>query len=497
MDSVVSRVIGRLSNIGVVKYYLEREYLEWSEELFQIYEIDPADFTHRWEDWSKRVHPEDLPQIEALFQLFVKGEADFDCEFRIALPNESIKYIKAKAEIIEDAKSGEQVLIATNQDITDLVQSKKQQDELLLILKESQETAQIGSWQYDVRTGITINDAATKKICGLAPDYDLQANEGISFYKEGYSRDKITELFNRLIQFGEPYDVELEMVTKQGKEIWVRTIGKPEFNANNEVVRVFGVFQEISKQKRKELELLKKNQTLEMLTGRLSVQNQKLGDFAQITAHNLRAPVANLLMLKDLYLNERDSQELSTLLEMTAKSTIDLSETLDHLMDALVVKYEETEEKLVFLEQCFRKVQERLGHLIQQNAAEIYLDFQGLAMRANPLYLESIFLNLLSNALKYRKQTGNPKVEVSAYQSDDQLFIEFSDNGIGIDLTLHRERIFGLHKTFHKHPEARGVGLFMVKTQVEAMGGSIAVKSVVNQGTTFIISFSAERIQNL
>ena len=110
-------------------------------------------------------------------------------------------------------------------------------------------------------------------------------------------------------------------------------------------------------------------------------------------------------------------------------------------------------------------------------------------LEVNKSYLESIFLNLLTNALKYRDTTRQLKLNVTTKVADKKLIITFKDNGIGIDLEKNKNKIFGLYQCFHNHPDSKGFGLYLVKSQVESMGGSISVQSNVGVGTTFTIIF--------
>jgi hypothetical protein len=108
----------------------------------------------------------------------------------------------------------------------------------------------------------------------------------------------------------------------------------------------------------------------------------------------------------------------------------------------------------------------------------------------NPAYLESVLLNILSNAIKYSHPNRQPRIELSAVYSDKQWVLRIQDNGIGIDLEKHGDKIFGMYKTFHSNSDARGIGLFITKNQIEAMGGFISVESVPNEGTCFSIHFA-------
>jgi len=105
-------------------------------------------------------------------------------------------------------------------------------------------------------------------------------------------------------------------------------------------------------------------------------------------------------------------------------------------------------------------------------------------------YLESIFLNLVTNAIKYRSPDRNPEIHIETEIVNDKIKLTIRDNGLGIDLVRHGHKLFGLNKTFHRHPDAKGVGLYLTKIQIETMGGSIYATSEVNKGTVFTIIFN-------
>src|SRR5690606_23382072 len=106
-----------------------------------------------------------------------------------------------------------------------------------------------------------------------------------------------------------------------------------------------------------------------------------------------------------------------------------------------------------------------------------------------PEYLESILLNLITNAIRYKHQGRKPVIFIQTYMVNDHPYMEVSDNGMGIDLDQYGDKMFGMYKTFHRNPDAKGIGLFITRNQVETMGGSISVTSTVNIGTTFKIKF--------
>ena len=106
-----------------------------------------------------------------------------------------------------------------------------------------------------------------------------------------------------------------------------------------------------------------------------------------------------------------------------------------------------------------------------------------------PAYLDSILLNLTTNAVKYSNPKTNSKLEFFEEENDDYKILCVKDNGLGIDLNKHKDHIFGMYKTFHKHKNATGIGLFITKNQIESLAGKIEVESQVGVGTTFRIFF--------
>ena len=221
----------------------------------------------------------------------------------------------------------------------------------------------------------------------------------------------------------------------------------------------------------------------------LSKQKQQLEEFTQIISHNLRAPLSNLLLLGDMVERTSSIEEKLIYIEKQ-KPVIDfLHEIFEELVNATQVRMDfSVEKENIDLEAVFLKVMGLLqGEIIQLNA-EITYDVAVVTNIHYPhKYIESILFNLVSNALKYHHPDRIPRIHFSAYKRDDWVVLQLSDNGLGIDLEKHRSSVFKLRKTFHKHPKAKGFGLFITKTEIESMGGEITVNSEVGKGCVFSI----------
>ena len=113
-----------------------------------------------------------------------------------------------------------------------------------------------------------------------------------------------------------------------------------------------------------------------------------------------------------------------------------------------------------------------------------------LTMTVVPAYLDSILVNLISNAIKYRSVNRKHSVTIKGYKTENGIEIIISDNGCGFDFEKNKDKVFGMYKTFHSGEDSRGFGLYITKSQIEVMNGKITVQSEVNRGTTFTIKFN-------
>lgn len=145
------------------------------------------------------------------------------------------------------------------------------------------------------------------------------------------------------------------------------------------------------------------------------------------------------------------------------------------------------------LDSYLNKVLAILGEEINSNKVKIYKKIpKDYSIPFNPSYLESILLNFTTNAIKYSHPDRIPEIYYDLEKENDKFVLKIKDNGLGIDLDRHGEKLFGMYKTFHNNPDARGIVLFITKNQIESMGGKVEVESKKNIGTTFKIFFNNE-----
>jgi signal transduction histidine kinase len=226
-------------------------------------------------------------------------------------------------------------------------------------------------------------------------------------------------------------------------------------------------------------------------TNYLTKQNKQLEEFAFVVSHNFRAPVSNLHSLIEIYDEEEDPSTKELLIEKLKTTITNLDTTLNDLLSGISIKNDSKKEKqnLLFHTHFVNVVDSLKGDIVKSGAI-ITSDFLKMpAIEYSAVYLESILLNLLSNALKYSSPLRTAKIHFQSQIINDETVLTVCDNGLGIDLKEHGKDIFGFNKVFHKHPDAKGVDLFLMKAQVEGMGGTISVESTVDVGTKFKIIF--------
>jgi PAS domain S-box-containing protein len=257
------------------------------------------------------------------------------------------------------------------------------------------------------------------------------------------------------------------------------------FNEKDEIVGVILTFKNITEKKSIESER-------ERMTADLAQRNKDLEQFTYIISHNLRAPVANIQglagLLGDLEPGETDSRSTLEALSVSVDHLDKVILDLNHILQVRSQVNDQIER--VFLSEMLKEIKTGISQMIEKNNVILKGNFEAFdELYILKSYLYSIFQNLVINGIKYRRPNVDPVITISSKLKNDRMTICFKDNGRGIDLEKYGSHLFGLYKRFDWTVEGKGVGLFMVKMQVEILGGNISVKSKVNSGTEFTLEF--------
>lgn len=337
-------------------------------------------------------------------------------------------------------------------------------------------------WEYDLET--KTSTFISKKIENLL-GYSVENFLEIPDFWENHIHPEDREFAVALsAKFNKNYtnhDYEYRMITKNRKVIWIRDIMNYVFEDGKPVISR-GIMIDITIMKEAEKDL---NNSLQIVTE----QNKRLLNFSYIVSHNLRSHTSNIESIISLIESADSEVERKEMMDLLKSVSNSLDETMKHLNEVVNINTNiNLVTKPLNLNKYINKAKEVLLENIRLNDVTFITNIPDDAtINYNSAYLESIFYNLISNAIRYRDPQRKPVITINLFKEKDNDVIEISDNGIGIDLVRNGDKIYGMYKTFSTNPDARGIGLFITKNQIDAMGGTITLESEPNVGSTFKI----------
>lgn len=639
----------------------------------------------------RKIHPDDLVTYMPTFEESIENpNKEVHVELRVFV-DDRIRWIKISTipEKLEDQSTLWSGIIL---DITERKTAENELNRTREMLEQTNQLARVGGWEFDMITQKVTWSEITREISEVSPDFEPDLMSGIKFYKEGESRENISNAIHRIKTDGKPFDVTSQVITARGNERWIRTLGQAEFR-KGKCIRLYGAVQDIDNQvkaglllaesennfrqinetiedvfwlydcvnqkyiyvspscekvwglsqrslydgvpfigsvheddrlhvsaaidtlskslsydieyriitneggikwmhersfaicdergnytrnsgicrditekKQAEKDLERKNLELVMSRDEIKIQNNRLREqsdelaaqneelvqngeeiasqrdllsaqfsklqeaqttiedqnkeirsrnenleaevarrtkeildynhqleqFAFISAHNLRAPVARILGLGQiLELPSLHVSEKQNIIDRLVGTTIELDTVVKDLNKILEIR-KDSQQPLteVSIYEMLKLTEATLQHEIEESHTRISSDFsRAEIVRTVRPYLQSIIYNLVSNAIKYRHPRRDPQLTISSDVAGNFICITVSDNGMGIDLEQYKEKIFSLYKRFHFHTEGKGLGLYLVKNQIDSLGGRIEVESRVDEGSTFRVYF--------
>ncbi len=340
-------------------------------------------------------------------------------------------------------------------------------------------------WEWDFASDTIQWGEGYEKLFG----YSQEANEGSHSWSNRIHPEDVKRVISTIKEQAASsnkslWQDEYRYLKADGSIAYVYDRGYIIYDDQKKAVKMVGAMHDISARKQAELER-------EKITADLLQRNKELEQFTYIVSHNLRAPLANIKgltnTLADGSLTESDR---STMLSMLAVSSNSLDDIVLDLNNILRIGKNINEKKeTVRFSQLVEDIYNSLGHSIKTESVELKTDFTNCAeVFTIKSYMHSILYNLISNSIKYRRSEVPAIITIASTRNDREATLVLRDNGLGIDLTRNHDKVFGLYKRFHLNIEGKGLGLFMVKTQVEALGGTILLESMPNMGTTFTIT---------
>jgi PAS domain S-box-containing protein len=253
-------------------------------------------------------------------------------------------------------------------------------------------------------------------------------------------------------------------------------------NERMEYIGILLTFKNITDKKLLELER-------EKITADLIQRNKDQEQFNYIVSHNLRAPVANvtglLEILNDPSINEEEKKYVLNGISLSVKNLDSVIIDMNHVLQVKELMNETKETNN--LHQLVNDIKVSISNIIKKENVVVDCHFDVENIFSIRSYLYSIFYNLILNSIKYHKCGVSPVIVIKSKLHENKIQLSFTDNGKGINLEDHGKQLFRLYKRFDTTVEGKGLGLFMVKTQVESLGGTISVSSELEKGTQFVI----------
>ena len=480
-------IVAKATSDTIWDWKIQEDKLNWSKGIKAVfgYEEDQVGDNSSW--WFGNIHPEDSIKMSIKLYSFIEQKTEkWQDEYRFKCADNTYKYVLDRGFLLKDDKGKAIRMIGALQDIT-----KQKEEELRLKLLE---TVILQTKESIVISEANFNKNLLPKIIYVNPAFTNMTgykSEEIINNSLGLLRGRNTEIevlkrIAKIIKNKEEGLLEIKCYKKDKTEFWLRFTLIPIYNSENELSNWVSIQRDVTEEKNQEKEK-------EQLIKELTQNNKDLKQFSYITSHNLRAPMSNLIGLLNLIEDITiEDPELKEIINGFSKSTHLLNETIEDLTKVMIIKDKTSIQKEnISLKEIFENVFSQLTNQIEIHKPILKLDLEKVSVfNTNKAYMESILLNLLTNSLKYKSDDRILRITIIASQIDENTIkLSFKDNGIGIDLDKNRDKVFGLYQRFHDYPDSKGLGLYLVKSQVEAMKGSISIESQVNKGTIITLTF--------
>lgn len=479
-------IVAKATSDTIWDWKIQEDEISWNKGIEGVFGYKQEEVGNSSSWWFDKIHPEDSIKMSIKLYSFIEQKTEnWQDQYRFKCADDSYKYVLDRGFLLKDENGRAIRMIGAIQDIT-----KQKEEELRLKLLETVIT--------QTKDAIIIIDAEIidneiPKIIYVNPAFSImsgyQSEEVIGRSPNIFTgpNSDINELNKLISAIKNKKECQIETISykKNNEEYWVSFSMVPVYDIENELSHWVSIQKDITEDKKLEVEK-------EQLIRELTLNNKDLQQFSYITSHNLRAPLSNLTGLLNLIEDiPIENQELKEILNGFNKSTHLLNDTINDLVKVIVIKDNPSIQKEdISLKDTFENVFSQLEFLIGLHRPIIKIDFERVDfLHTNKAYLESILLNLLTNSIKYKSENRKLKISISADRVDDSVIIIFKDNGVGIDLVRNKDKIFGLYQRFHNIPDSKGLGLYLVKSQIETMGGTISVESEVDKGTQFTLIF--------
>lgn len=479
-------IVAKATSDTIWDWKIQEDSFIWNKGIQSVFGYSKEDVgkTSKW--WFDRIHPEDSIKMSIKLYSFIEQKTEkWQDEYRFKCADGTYKYVFDRGFLVKDEDGNAIRMIGAIQDVTKQKEEEQRLKLLETVITQTKDAVIITESEKQSKTipKIVFVNPAFTEMTGYKSS-EVIGKTPIVFMGRKSVKNDIGNL-SKAMKGREEFNFETLNHTKSGEEYWVNFSMIPITNQEGEHSHWISIQRDITEEKKQEKEK-------EQLIRELTQNNKDLKQFSYITSHNLRAPLSNLTGLLNL-MHEIpvENDELREIINGFSTSTNLLNETINDLVKVVIIKDNPSINKEeVLIKDVFENVFNQLSYLISLHKPILKMELEKVSiLNINKAYLESILLNLFTNAIKYRSPKRTLRIFVSSKEVGNQIVLVFKDNGIGIDLERNGDKIFGLYQRFHNYSDSKGLGLYLVKSQVESMGGTISLESEVDKGTTFTITF--------
>ncbi|WP_168796383.1 sensor histidine kinase [Flagellimonas onchidii] len=474
----------RIARIGSWEVDLINHKIFWSEMTRQIHEV-PKNYVP---DLEKGINfykeGENRDRIIKVVSEAIEKGTSYDVELIIVTAKGNEKWVRAigNAEMVNGKASK---IFGVFQDIDKTKRESIKYKELTDRMRMAVESSNIGIWDYDIVNNNLVWDDNMYSLYQVKKEDFTGVVQAWESTVHPDDKERSLKAVEDAIVGKKEFNTEFRIKTSDGSIRYIHGRGKVFRDDNDNPIRMIGANTDVSRIK-------KVDNRLRILLNTTEKQNKSLLNFAHIVSHNLRSHSSNLSMLTGMLLDNTSPDKQQRFLEMIRISSERLDETIVQLNEVIKIQTDDHKNfQWVKVKSILENNLEGINALVEEVMPKIQLEMPDtLKVYAIKPYLSSIFLNLLTNSIKYRDPKRKLRLKITASHEQDETIITFKDNGRGIDLKRHGEKLFGMYKTFHGNKDAKGVGLFISKNQMDSMGAVINVESKVDKGTTFSLHFN-------
>ncbi len=505
--------------------------LTWSAKCRALYGLaSDADVT--MEVFLRAIHPEDRERVRATLHNAVENRAEYIVEKRILRPDRSVRWTASRGRCtyddkgralrmdgvsfdITERKQVEEELAQLNAELETRVQQRtaelaaeiaeRKQAEAALRTSESalvmaQRMAQVGNWLWNPATDQTIWSEEMFRIFGRDPKLGAAGIKEVPKYFTPESWARVSGAVETSLVKGIPYECDAEVVRDDGTHRWITTRGEPVRAADGSIVGLRGSVQDITERKLAADQIHQLNQSLEQRvherTAQLEASNRELESFCYSVSHDLRAPLraingfANILSREHA---ERLDDEGRRTLNIVCAEALRMGQLIDDLLEFSRIGRQSMQQAEIDMAAVAQRAFDECSALAPDRKVLFKLHRLPPAL-GDPALIPQVWINLISNAIKYTRPKAAAEIEITGRLADDELVYCVKDNGVGFDMQ-YADKLFGVFQRLHGETEfeGTGVGLALVQRIILRHGGRVCAESRLNEGAAFYFTLPAKK----